>query len=86
MYFAPIGSYVQFGITGPMAHLCQFGNLWLMGTYIRNRIIILIIETLSYFISLHAVYELSVYKIKQHGRHNHCILILHFDNFYESSF
>ena len=47
-----IGSYVQFGIAGPMAHLYQFGNLWLMGSYIRNRINIMIIETLSYFILL----------------------------------
>ena len=50
--FVSIGSYVQFGITGPMARLCQFGNLWLMGSYIRNRINIMIIETLSYFILL----------------------------------
>ena len=35
-----IGSYVQFGIAGPMAHLYQFGNLWLMGSYIRNRILL----------------------------------------------
>ena len=50
--FVSIGSYVQFGIAGPMAHLYQFGNLWLMGSYIRNRINIMIIETLSYFILL----------------------------------
>ena len=85
MYFAPIGSYVQFGITGPMAHLCQFGNLLLMGSYIRNRIIILIIETLSYF-NLLSLSMLSIYKIQQHGRHNHYILLLHFDNLYDSNF
>ena len=50
--FVSIGSYVQFGITGPMAHLYHFGNLWSMGSYIRNRINIMIIETLSYFILL----------------------------------
>ena len=50
--FVSIGSYVQFGIAGPMAHLYQFGNLWLMGSYIRNRINIMIIETLLYFILL----------------------------------